>query len=116
VRLWRLPDGQALATLCGHTDGVTCLAVSPDGRLLVSGSHDHTVRLWRVDTLEERPIAKVRNDDLAAARADLPDDASADGEREWLAFLKALLRWRRRFVEIGTLQPIAAGDFDIELD
>jgi predicted Ser/Thr protein kinase len=33
-----------------HDERVTCLAVSPDGRLAVSGSADHTVWVWDVAT------------------------------------------------------------------
>jgi WD40 repeat protein len=33
-------------TLTGHTGAIHTLAVSPDGQLLVSGSEDHTLRLW----------------------------------------------------------------------
>jgi mono/diheme cytochrome c family protein len=32
----------------GHTDAVLCLALSPDGRLALSGGQDHTLRLWDV--------------------------------------------------------------------
>ena len=36
------------ATLQGHEDSVTSLAVTPDGSLLASGSEDNTIRLWHL--------------------------------------------------------------------
>ncbi|MDZ7992280.1 MAG: eIF2A-related protein [Nostoc sp. EfeVER01] len=39
----------------GHKDGLTCVAVSPDGNLIASSSKDGTVRLW--DT-QGNPIGK----------------------------------------------------------
>nr|XP_056701121.1 WD repeat-containing protein 18 [Euleptes europaea] len=34
----------------GHRNQVTCLSVSTDGSLLLSGSHDETVRLWDIQS------------------------------------------------------------------
>ncbi len=48
VRLWRLPDGEALKAVEGHEDGVGCLAISPDGRLLASGGGEGMVWLWQL--------------------------------------------------------------------
>jgi len=35
-------------TLCGHSDGVVCLQFS--GNRVVSGSYDHTIRIWDLET------------------------------------------------------------------
>jgi hypothetical protein len=50
LRLYQTSDWKLLATLRGHDDVVFSLAFSPDGQQLASGSFDHTVRLWDVQT------------------------------------------------------------------
>lgn len=46
VRLWTLPAGRALRSLKGHLNWVSCLAMSPDGKVLASAGSE--VRVWRI--------------------------------------------------------------------
>jgi WD40 repeat protein len=39
-----------MSRLEGHTSAVKCLAISPDGSLLVSGSDDQTIKVWDIAT------------------------------------------------------------------
>ena len=45
-----IDEAPPAATLGGHTDVVTSLALTPDGRQAVSGSADKTLRVWELAT------------------------------------------------------------------
>jgi WD40 repeat protein len=47
------PGGPLVRTLTGHSGKVTAIAVTPDGRLLVSGSEDGMLKAWDVATGQE---------------------------------------------------------------
>lgn len=67
VRLWDTDDRSVRGSLTGHTGTVAALAISGDGRRLVSGSFDTTVRVWDLEeALAERPRTAARPGDAAA--------------------------------------------------
>ncbi|MGH7869490.1 MAG: WD40 repeat domain-containing protein, partial [Candidatus Dormibacteraceae bacterium] len=47
--LWDVGTSNRVAVLTGHEDAVSDLAFSPDGKVLVSASHDGSLFLWDVD-------------------------------------------------------------------
>lgn len=47
------PDSPLLRTLVGHTDEILALEVTPDSQWLISGSKDHTIKVWDIATGQE---------------------------------------------------------------
>ena len=50
--MWDLESGRELRTLEGHSDWVTGVAVTPDGKRAVSASEDNTLKVWDLETGE----------------------------------------------------------------
>ena len=46
LKVWDLGSGECQRTLQGHSAGVVCCAIAPDGRTVVSGSDDKTLKVW----------------------------------------------------------------------
>jgi len=76
LRLWDRAGNPIGEPLRGHSDSVRSVGFSPDGEMIVSGSSDSTLRLWRGGTwkdwlavccnrLRYHPIFKDPPDDLA---------------------------------------------------
>lgn len=76
------PDIPRLVVQTGHSGFVTSLTFAPDGRTLVSGSEDKTVKLWDVATGRElRTLGGRRSEVLCVAYA--PDGKTiASGSRD----------------------------------
>ena len=51
VDIWDVRTGELLETLWGHENGVQSVTFTPDGRGLVSGSSDKTLKYWDVSRL-----------------------------------------------------------------
>jgi hypothetical protein len=53
IEIWDSKTGKLVATLKGHTKGVWCLAWTPDGKTLISGSDDHSIRTWNTSNWKQ---------------------------------------------------------------
>ncbi len=48
IHIWSVQTGQLLDSLAGHEGPVSSLAFAPSGGVVISGSWDHTVRIWSI--------------------------------------------------------------------
>ena len=49
VRLWNAEDQSLIAEFRGHVQPVEAIAISRDGKRIVTGSRDHSARIWSVE-------------------------------------------------------------------
>jgi WD40 repeat protein len=49
IRVWDIGNGSLMCKLEGHESDVDTLAITADGRTLVSGSGDQTLRVWDLE-------------------------------------------------------------------
>jgi len=72
VRVWDAATGKELATLTGHTGGVHCITISPDGKYLATGGDDKVVIVWNL-TNNERVYSLGELDDVITSISFSPD-------------------------------------------
>ena len=61
VVIWKYPSMTQVANLTGHTYRVLYLSMSPDGRTVVTGAGDETLRFWEV--FNKRPTFRLDGSD-----------------------------------------------------
>ncbi len=77
IHIYDADTYEKIMVLAEHTDSVLALAFSPNGKLLVSGSSDKTVRLWEAETGKLR---RTREEHTAPVETVA---FSVDGKRFW---------------------------------
>jgi WD40 repeat protein len=86
LQLWSIRTGQFIGTINAHRGGITSVAFSPDGESVVTGSYDHTVKVWNLSTRTSITLAGHNN--VVNAVAVNPDgrtlaSAGRDGVKIW---------------------------------
>ena len=54
INLWDIGTGDITETFTGHADDIFPIVFSPDGKVLISGGDDDTIRAWDMETGELR--------------------------------------------------------------
>ncbi|HVS10327.1 MAG TPA: serine/threonine-protein kinase, partial [Planctomycetota bacterium] len=88
VRLWRAPQGEAVAALAGHGEAVLALAFAPGGARLASASRDGSLRVWDLASERARLVlsdheAPVTAVAFSATGERLASGAADGGVRLW---------------------------------
>ena len=61
LTLWNTDDWTRRLTMRGHRDALLAAALSPDGKIVATGSYDQTIRLWDPSTGKELRLLKGHN-------------------------------------------------------
>jgi WD40 repeat protein len=60
IKVWDVRSGNEIVSIKAHQGPVLCLAVSPDGAMLVSGGKDEVVKWWTIADLLEGKVQEKR--------------------------------------------------------
>jgi WD40 repeat protein len=91
IWLWNLNTGACIHTLEGHVGAVTSLSFSRNGKLILSGSADDTMRLW--DTGSGICVRTIRCNQISGALGILLTRFSPDGKNIISADNKNVKLW-----------------------
>ncbi len=73
ARIWTL-DGSLSGELVGHEAAVSVVRISPDGATVVTAASDKTVRVWDLETRQQRSVLGRHRKQVLALDLDAPRD------------------------------------------
>ena len=89
IKIWRINcegkenlDIQLLYSFTAHSHIVTCLTISADGKYLISGSRDKTIKIWNLETAELLHILKGHRDGVDAIALSPDGEIIASGSAD----------------------------------
>ncbi|KAK3934324.1 quinon protein alcohol dehydrogenase-like superfamily [Diplogelasinospora grovesii] len=98
----------SITTLKGHANGVTCLQL--DDNILASGSYDHTIKIWDIETGEE--IRTLRGHTGTIRSLQFDDSKLISGSLD-----KTVKIWNWRTGDcVSTLQSHSEGVISVHMD
>src|SRR6185436_12112166 len=101
-----------LLTLKGHTAGVWCVAVSPDGQQIAAGGEDRTVKVWQAGTAQQVALWQEQDksvaESLAVLRRQAQDAGSLpaqgnEGIKQWLVLAPMAFEGRNMAAAVAAL-------------
>ena len=104
---------QVVKVLKGHREIIDCVAFSPDGNLLISGSADRTARLWDLESGKTLFVLSGHRDKVRALA--FSPDGTGVGRCDWggVRFVRRCFRpglvLRAEVVSTGALSPSETG-------
>lgn len=111
ITIWNVDNRTVRCVLAGHNTVATSLAFSRDGKVAVTSSLDHTIRIWNTDNgAELGQLFSFGVDDWAVVAADGRYDGSEGGQKAlvWRINDKIVKanQLRQNFLKSGLLQEL----------
>lgn len=102
-------ESEVIHRFIGHSDQVHCIAVSIDGKLILSGSSDKTARLWDLSSGKEVVRLEGHTDSILSVALSLDGRYAATGGRDNTIKIWSLIEKRelRSFILSGSVSEIS---------
>lgn len=101
LKVWQLSGGKLSQVLVGHTDAVTCVAVSVlDKSIVVSGSHDTNLIVWDINTGSDLHVLSAHLARVTCVHVSADGTTAASGSED-----RSIIVWdTKRGLQLTSLQ------------